>query len=84
MTHMDPGSVVLSISLGAERVFRVKDHASKGKQYKQDFAMPNRSYLVMGGKMQERFTHEVPKISGARAKLMGPRINITFRRFKPT
>ena len=52
--NLEPDSPILSISLGQQRTFRVKDHATNGKQLKKDFEMPDRSYLVMGGKMQVR------------------------------
>lgn len=36
----------------------------------------------MGGAMQARFLHEVPKVSGHKGAGLGRRINITFRCFK--
>lgn len=73
-------SPVLSISLGQERVFRVKrksDHSDV-----LEIKMPNNSYLMMCGKMQERYLHEVPKVNGNKGDALGKRINITFRVFK--
>jgi alkylated DNA repair dioxygenase AlkB len=68
-------SPIVSVSLGAERVFRVRDKGTK--QIALDLAMKDRSYVVMGGEMQRRFTHEVPKTK----KESGRRINVTFRQF---
>lgn len=72
-----PNSSILSISLGAEeRVFRVRDKTSK--EIVMDIGMPNRSYLVMCGDIQENYTHEVPK---TKKSGIGRRINITLRKF---
>jgi alkylated DNA repair dioxygenase AlkB len=73
-------SPVLSVSLGQERVFRVKrksDHTDV-----LEVKMPHNTYLMMCGKMQERFLHEVPKVNGNKGEALGKRINITFRVFK--
>ncbi len=73
-------SPILSVSLGCERMFRIRDKASK--TIIMDIPMPDRSFLVMGGTMQRYFTHEVPKVTGAKGERMDRRINITFRVFK--
>ena len=44
--------------------------------------MPDRTVLVMGGRFQKEFKHEVPKIAGGRGQRIGRRINITFRQFE--
>lgn len=67
------GPIIASLSLGAERMFRLK---------RQDgtvaFAerLPHGSLLIMAGHTQKNFKHEVPKEPG----VAGPRINLTFRR----
>ena len=69
------GPVIASLSLGAERLFRLK---------RQDgtvaFAerLPHGSLVIMAGETQKNFKHEVPK----EAKLTQPRINLTFRRIE--
>lgn len=73
-------SPILSISLGAERTFRIREKGTKAITL--DLGMPDRSYVVMGGAMQDHFTHEVPKINGAKGENVGRRVNITFRVFK--
>ena len=75
-------SEIMSISLGAERIFRIRDYATKGDQYKQDIIVRDKTYLIMCGRMQQRFTHEIVKVSGNRGKQCGKRINITFRKMK--
>ena len=75
-----PHSPILSVSLGQERCFRVR--SASDKAIVADVSMPDRSYIMMGGEMQSRYTHEVPKVSGHKGKRMERRINVTFRSFK--
>jgi alkylated DNA repair dioxygenase AlkB len=56
---LEPGSPIMSISLGATRTFRLKDFATKGQRTRVDLEMPDRSYIIMGGDMQAKYTHEV-------------------------
>ncbi|HEV2731136.1 MAG TPA: alpha-ketoglutarate-dependent dioxygenase AlkB [Terriglobales bacterium] len=69
------GPVIASVSLGAERLFRIK-----GKSGALGFAdrLPHGSLLIMAGKTQKHFKHEVPKEPG----VTQPRINLTFRRIE--
>ena len=66
------GTVIGSVSLGAERLFRLK-----GQDGAVVFAerLPHGSLLIMGGKTQKNFRHEVPK----EPDVAQPRINLTFR-----
>lgn len=64
---------IVSISFGDTRTFRIRSK-NTGKVVK-DIELTHLSYVVMGGKMQERYTHEVPKTT----KSTKPRINLTFR-----
>jgi alkylated DNA repair dioxygenase AlkB len=72
-TEPEMGPVIASVSLGEERLFRLK-----GKDGKVAFSerLPHGSLLVMAGKTQKNFKHEVPKEPG----IAQPRINLTFRR----
>lgn len=74
-------SPVLSISLGQERIFRVKKIGDNNEKA-IDIPMPDKSYIVMAGKMQKKYLHEVPKVNGIKGSDMKRRINITFRVFK--
>ncbi len=74
------GSPIVSVSLGAQRTFRIRDKETKGIVL--DMNMPNRTFVIMGGDMQRHYTHEVPKVGGAKGEAVGRRINITFRVFK--
>jgi len=67
------GPVIASLSLGAERLFRLKR-----KDGTIVFAekLPHGSLLIMAGTTQADFKHEVPK----EPNITRPRINLTFRR----
>jgi alkylated DNA repair dioxygenase AlkB len=73
-----PNSDIYSFSFGATRRFIVT-HKEGVKIYKKEFELTNNSLLVMRGEMQKHFKHEVPK---EESKIVGPRINVTFRLFK--
>jgi alkylated DNA repair dioxygenase AlkB len=67
------GPVIASVSLGAERLFRLK---RKGGTVTFSQRLPHGSLLVMAGETQRYFKHEVPK----EPAVTQPRINLTFRR----
>jgi alkylated DNA repair dioxygenase AlkB len=69
------GPVIASVSLGAERLFRLR---GKGGTVAFSERLPHGSLLVMAGKTQKNFKHEVPKEPG----VAQPRINLTFRRIE--
>ena len=64
---------IASLSLGAERVFRVR----KGKRGESiDILLPAGSLLLMAGAFQHHWQHCLPKTR----REVAPRINLTFRR----
>jgi alkylated DNA repair dioxygenase AlkB len=63
------GPVIASLSLGAERLFRLKRQEGFCQR------LPHGSLLIMAGKPQKNCKHEVPKELG----VTPPRINRTFR-----
>jgi len=71
------GPVIASISLGAERLFRLKD-----KNGVLAFAerLPHGSLFIMAGNTQRNFKHEVPKEPAVAL----PRVNLTFRHIHHT
>jgi alkylated DNA repair dioxygenase AlkB len=71
------GPVIASVSLGAERLFRLKRHDGSVAFAER---LPHGSLLIMAGKTQLNFKHEVPKELG----ITQPRINLTFRRIEHT
>lgn len=70
---------IVSISLGTSRTFRIRNKETN--EIVRDINMTNKSYIIMYGKIQERYTHEVPKITGKLGLNKGRRINITLRNF---
>jgi alkylated DNA repair dioxygenase AlkB len=66
------GPVIASLSLGAERLFRLKRR--KGSVV-FSARLSHGSLLIMAGETQKRFQHEVPK----QPEITLPRINLTFR-----
>jgi alkylated DNA repair dioxygenase AlkB len=64
---------IASISLGAERVFKLKHNTLK--EEKQKLLLENGSLLLMKGATQHYWKHEIPKTK----KIVGERINLTFR-----
>jgi alkylated DNA repair dioxygenase AlkB len=66
------GPIIASVSLGAERLFRLKRKDGSVAFAK---ALPNGSLLIMAGETQQNFKHEVPK----QPRITTPRINLTFR-----
>jgi alkylated DNA repair dioxygenase AlkB len=69
------GSVIASVSLGAERLFRLK---RKNGSVEFSARLPHGSLLIMAGETQKTFTHEAPK----EPVITQPRINLTFRRIE--
>lgn len=67
-------SPILSISLGDERIFRIRSKDTK--QIIHNIPMQDKSYLIMCGETQQHFTHEMPK-----SKSLNKRISLTFRIF---
>ena len=67
-----PQSGIASLSFGAERTFALQHKTTKEKIR---ISLPSGSLLLMVGKCQECWWHELPKTK----KVSIPRINITFR-----
>lgn len=65
-------SVIASVSLGAEREFRLKH---KRMEEKVSILLESGSLLVMKGSTQTHWLHSIPKSK----KIKTPRINLTFR-----
>jgi len=66
---------IMSISIGSKRKFVIRKKDTN--DIVLEIEMPNNSYLVMCGKMQKIYTHEVPKDKTIKER----RINITMRQF---
>jgi alkylated DNA repair dioxygenase AlkB len=69
------GPVIASLSLGAERLFRLK---GKDGKVTLSHMLPHGSLLIMAGATQKNFKHDAPK----QPDITEPRINLTFRRIE--
>lgn len=65
--------IIASASFGAERLFKLKHR--KDKNLKQDLVLQHGSLLIMKGKTQHHWLHQIPKTR----KKVEKRINLTFR-----
>jgi len=67
---------VVAISLGASRVFRIRDKATKQKRI--DIKTTHGQMIAMkGSAFQREFTHEIPR--GLKGEVDGVRVSLTFR-----
>ena len=71
--ELGPAPVIASLSVGAPRRFAFKARAGDAGLR---LVLPHGSLLVMAGETQRLYRHALPKT----ARLVGPRINLTFRR----
>lgn len=73
--------VIASISLGDERIFKIKDSANN-KNY--DLTLNSGSCLLMSGNSQSQYQHCLPKMANSKiANTIRGRINLTFRYIHP-
>ena len=70
--------VIASVSLGAERKFKLRHKKYKENQLQHELFLQSGSLLLMSGPTQHHWLHEIPRT----AKPIGPRINLTFRVIK--
>ena len=76
--ELGPRPVIASLSLGEERVFRLK-HRHRKDIKPVRLPLRDGSLLVMAGDTQANWKHGIPK----QARPCGPRINLTFRQVFP-
>jgi len=77
--ELGPNPVIGSVSLGAERKFKLrhKDHKQNGNY--GEVILSHGSLLIMKGETQRFWKHEIPRT----ARPIGKRINLTFRVIDP-
>ena len=68
--------IIASVSLGEKRFFHLKHKKNKNQRLK--IKLQHGSLLIMGGKMQENWQHQIAKTR----REIGSRINLTFRKIK--
>lgn len=79
--QIDASAPIVSVSLGSPRRFQVRDEASRA--YVFDELLSDGDCVVMGGSaFQRKFKHRVPKMTAQRDGQVGPRINLTVRKYK--
>ncbi|MDO9554324.1 alpha-ketoglutarate-dependent dioxygenase AlkB [Rhodonellum sp.] len=71
---LGPNPVIGSVSFGANRNFQLRHYLDK--QHMISLDLSHGSFLLMKGETQHHWEHQIPKT----AKIIGPRINMTFRR----
>jgi alkylated DNA repair dioxygenase AlkB len=67
--------VIASVNFGADRTFQLRHQVTKQKI---EIELNHGSLLIMQGELQHYWQHQVPKTS----KVIGQRINLTFRVIK--
>lgn len=72
--------VIASLSIGAERRFRLKPRQGGTREDTRVLTLGHGSLLRMAGDTQRLYVHDLPKTSAA----TGPRINLTFRWIDPS
>ena len=65
---------VVTISLGQQRVFRIRDKTTRAIVH--DIVVEDGDMYWMRGEFQTHYTHEIPK----QKRATGTRISLTFRR----
>jgi len=85
LTAIGPNAIILSLSLGASRVFRFGFGSPSGTEPVYSVALKHNDLLIMYPPMQEEWWHEVPPSSACSIhRLSGQaRFNLTFRMNKP-
>lgn len=69
---------IASVTFGDTRVFKVR-HKLRKDVSQLDIPLTHGSFLLMDESMQDHYEHHVPKT----ARMVGPRINLTFRISEP-
>jgi alkylated DNA repair dioxygenase AlkB len=72
--ELGPRPLIASVSLGAQRRFRLRDRRERRRSVGID--LPHGSLLVMAGETQRYYQHALPR---TRVEV-GARLNLTFRR----
>lgn len=75
--ELGPSPVIASVSLGATRRFVLKHR--EDPRHRRAIELPSGSLLVMAGGTQRHYRHALPRTT----KVVGERINLTFRHITP-
>jgi len=72
--ELGPEPVIASLSFGATRRFRLRH--KRDQKLRLELDLDPGSLLLMAGATQTNYRHDLPRT----ARMVGPRINLTFRR----
>ena len=72
---LEPDTGIAVLSLGVERIFRVRRIENKEERY--NYPLPEGSLIYMTNEVQETWHHGIPK-----SKVEGGRISLTFRKIQ--
>ena len=75
VTGLVEGSSIVTVSLGEQRVFRMRAYPSG--TVKHDFVLESGDFIVIPWNTNQQWTHEVPKFS----RYKDQRISVTIRAF---
>lgn len=71
----EPGSSVLTVSLGSERVLRLKKFKGRRIGKSKNIVLPVGSLFVLGPRTNAKWKHSIPKSR----KVLGRRVSLTYR-----
>ena len=77
--ELGPAPIIASVSLGAERVFKIRRKPHHKGNPSRSIPLADGSVLVMAGTTQQDYEHALART----AKPVGSRINLTFRQIRP-
>ena len=89
--ELDTSWPIFSLSWGGPRRFLLRPKtksssasgAHKPTKVLHEFVLKDGDLLVMGGKCQDEFKHEIPKVRSTKDGVVGNRISWTIRRMRP-
>lgn len=86
LNALGPRPIIVGLSLGASRLFRVRSDAAK-PQVTVTVPMPHNTVILMWGDCQESWQHSVPRMAdtsvGRHPRAGLARISLTFRMARP-
>lgn len=86
LNALGPRPIIVGLSLGASRLFRVRSDAAK-PQVTVTVPMPHNTLILMWGDCQESWQHSVPRVAdssvGRHPRAGLARISLTFRMARP-
>lgn len=86
LTYIGPRPVIAALTLGSERVFRLKGAVAGGDKTTYNVLLPHNSLFIMHAGCQERYKHSIIPVQakqiGLHEKTGKARFSLTFRHYK--